>query len=113
CSNGDCAAGSSCTINGPKTNIGYQSGGLPIASVVPVCIPSAATRVSGQSCTTSAQCRGGICDNTQGICVDVCCNDSSCANGTTCEPVSLKLSTGELTTARLCVFSPVPSRVDQ
>jgi hypothetical protein len=115
CSNTDCGAGYVCSVNGPKIASGYQTGGVPLWSVVPVCLATTASsvRVSGAACTTSAECKSGICEKTRGICVDVCCNDSSCANGTTCEPTTLKLSSGQLTEIRVCVFSPVPAQIEQ
>ena len=48
-----------------------------------------------------------------GTCADLCCNDTSCPNGTTCEPTQLKLSGGQVLTVRACLFSPVPVRVEQ
>ncbi|MDP3154218.1 MAG: putative metal-binding motif-containing protein [Archangium sp.] len=113
CANSDCAGGSSCTIAGPKSATGYTSGTSSIVSVLPACVPSAAVRVSGAACTANSECRSGLCEKTRNICVDVCCSDASCPNGTTCEPVSLKLNTGELTTMRGCVFAPVPTLLEQ
>ncbi|MHB8872761.1 MAG: putative metal-binding motif-containing protein, partial [Myxococcaceae bacterium] len=113
CQNSECGSGYVCSINGPKTATGYLSGGIPIWSVMPSCLLSGATRISGQVCTSSAQCMSGICDDVRGICVDLCCSDVSCPNGTTCEMVNLLLSTNQQTTIRACVFSPVPAQIDQ
>ena len=73
CSNADCGAGYVCSVNGPKIASGYQTGGVPLWSVVPVCLATTASsvRVSGAACTTSADCKSGICEKTSGICVDV------------------------------------------
>ena len=101
------------------TNVGKQfrpdNPLLPNYKYVPIGYHGRASsvRVSGAACTTSAECKSGICEKTSGICVDVCCNDSSCANGTTCEPTTLKLSSGQLTEIRACVFSPVPAQIEQ
>ena len=92
---------------------GYLSGTTPIWSAVPSCLASAATRVSGQVCATSAECKSGICDKARNICVDLCCNDASCPNGTTCEPMTFKFSTGQQTYLRACVFAPVPALLEQ
>lgn len=115
CDHADCGAGFSCSANGPSRTTGYQTSMMePVLSVLPSCVASgAANRVSGQACATSAECRSGICDATRGTCVDLCCTDASCPNGTTCEPVLLKLSSGPVSTARACVFAPVPARVIQ
>jgi len=115
CNHADCPSGSSCTINGPTRTTGYQNSmSESIVSVLPSCRASGtATKVSGQACTTSAECRSGICDTALGICADLCCNDTSCPNGTTCKPVNLKLATGTVTLVRACVFSPVPARLQQ
>lgn len=115
CEHADCGSGFSCSINGPSRATPYgTSMGETIQSIMPSCVASgAATKVSGQACATSSECRGGICDATRGICVDLCCTDTSCPNGTTCEPTLLKLSTGPVSLVRACVFAPVPVRVIQ
>jgi hypothetical protein len=110
CSSGDCPGGDVCTINGPTTSI---TGGTQFSGV-PVCLASSATRVSGQACTTSSQCKSGICDATTGICDDLCCNDTSCQNGTACRPIELHLADGGVyDVARLCLFPPYPAIVTQ
>ena len=113
CASADCAAGAACSIAAPKTATGYVSGSSSIVSLLPACVPSAAIRVAGAACTVNADCKSNLCAKTRNICVDVCCSTATCPNGTTCEPVSLKLSTGELTTLRGCVFSPVPVLIEQ
>ena len=113
CAHSDCAAGFACSIAGPKASTGYVSGTAPIVSVLPACVGSTAVRVSGAACAANSECRSGLCEKTRNICVDVCCNDASCPNGTTCEPVTLKLNTGEMTTMRGCVFAPVPAQIEQ
>jgi hypothetical protein len=114
CQHSDCAAGFSCNIAGPSANTGYSSGGAPIHSVVPSCIPSGtANRVSGAACSANAQCLSGICDRNLNICIDLCCSSSSCPNGTTCQPVDYRYNTGAVATIRACVFSPVPARIEQ
>jgi hypothetical protein len=115
CQHSDCGAGYNCSIAGPSANTGYVSGGQQIWSIVPACVPtpSGATRVSGAACTANTQCRSGICDRNLNICIDLCCNSSSCPNGTTCEPVPYRMSSGAISTIRACVFSPVPARIEQ
>ncbi|HEY0880384.1 MAG TPA: putative metal-binding motif-containing protein, partial [Archangium sp.] len=114
CQHADCPTNYSCSINGPRVATGYASGGASIDSVMPACTPSgAANRVSGAACTANNQCRSGICDRNLNICIDLCCNTSSCANGTTCQPVNFRFATGALATVRACVFSPVPARIEQ
>jgi hypothetical protein len=110
CSHSDCSAGFACSINGPTTSL---TGGTPI-SQVPVCLSSAATRVSGQACTASNQCKSGICEATRGVCVDVCCNDTTCPTGTICQPTQLTTSTGKvLDVVRVCLFPPIPAAIVQ
>src|SRR6185295_16097200 len=76
CSNTDCPNGYACSITGPTVAI---TGGTQV-SAVPVCLASTATRVSGQACMMSSECKSGICEATRNVCVDVCCNDTSCPN---------------------------------
>jgi hypothetical protein len=114
CMNSDCGAGRSCSILGPRRATGYQNAASEsIVSVVPSCVGSSAVKVSGQACAASSECRSGICDNDRRICVDLCCNDGSCVNGTTCEPVDVRFTSGETTLIRACVFAPVPVRIQQ
>ncbi|MFZ5470994.1 MAG: putative metal-binding motif-containing protein [Myxococcota bacterium] len=113
CANADCPSGYVCTIDGPKQNTGYTSGGSQIWSVMPSCVASNASRVSAQACTASSQCKSGICDRASNVCVDLCCNDSSCPSGTTCEMVNFKFSTGQITSIRACVLPPTPALVEQ
>ncbi|HEY1088571.1 MAG TPA: putative metal-binding motif-containing protein, partial [Archangium sp.] len=112
CSNADCGSGQACSVAAPKSATGYASGGVGISSLLPACVPSTAARVSGAACTTNADCKSGLCEKTRSVCIDVCCNDSTCPNGTTCEPMSLKLSGTEQTFMRGCVFSPVPALIE-
>ncbi len=109
CAHADCGMGHSCSIEGPRQSV---TGGTQV-SVQPACLASAATKVSGQVCASSAECRSGICERSSGICVDLCCNDTSCPNGTTCEPVMLQFSTGQQTRIRACLFTPVPATIEQ
>jgi Putative metal-binding motif len=114
CTSAECAAGYGCTLDGPRSAIGYNNtAGEGIDSVVPACTLNAGTRVAGAACTANSQCRSNICDRNLSICVDLCCNDSSCLNGTTCEPVNFRFSNGRVTFIRACVFSPVPARIEQ
>jgi hypothetical protein len=113
CEHADCPSGFSCSLEGPRSNTGYTSGGAQVWSLLPACVPSTGTRVSGQACVLSTECRSGLCDKNLGICLDVCCNDSSCPNGTTCEPVNYKLAGGQVSFIRACVFSPVPAQLEQ
>jgi hypothetical protein len=111
CSNAECPAGFVCSINGPTVKL---LGAGTQVSQVPVCLASAATRTSGQACTTSTQCKSGICEATRGVCIDVCCNDTVCPSGQTCQPMTLNLSNGNvIDAARVCVFPPVPTSITQ
>jgi hypothetical protein len=114
CNSGECANGYGCTLNGPRAATGYQnSSGEGIDSVVPACTQQTGTRVAGAACGANTDCRSGICDRNLNICIDICCNDSSCANGTTCEPINFRFSNGRVTFIRACVFSPLPTRIEQ
>lgn len=114
CSSADCPGGTTCSVAGPKSATGYVAGtgGPSIVSVVPACITSTAARTSGQSCSANSECKSGLCEKTRSVCIDVCCNDSTCPNGTTCEPMGLKLSATEQNYFRGCVFAPVPTLVE-
>jgi Putative metal-binding motif len=109
CAHADCVGGSTCGI-GPTQLI--SNGGSQI-SMVPVCRFNTGARPSGAACTANADCRSRICDTLQGVCMDICCNDSSCGTpGQSCEPVSVRIPDGGLIDiVRGCVFSPVPTQI--
>jgi hypothetical protein len=112
CAHQDCTGGRSCGY-GPDQNTGYTVGGRVVVSMVPVCRLNVGTRPSGAACAANADCRSRLCDSVQGICVDICCNDTSCTTpGQTCEPVATVTSDGGiLDVVRACVFSPIPTQL--
>ncbi len=74
CTSSDCDAGFFCHSGG--------KGGR-------YCLPMAkagrgpqGTKVGGDTCTQSTECRSGLCDGTK--CVDTCCGDAQCKVGTSC-----------------------------
>jgi hypothetical protein len=101
CMDSDCPAGYHCSPNGndsPGPVGGYDT--------VPVCWPDGAgahSRVAGQACTSSGQCVSEFCDVNLGVCVDLCCNDSSCPSGLTCEQATIERPAGHQTIGRACV----------
>ncbi|MBI3182833.1 MAG: putative metal-binding motif-containing protein [Myxococcales bacterium] len=109
CQHSDCPGAFICSIQGPRQSV---VGGTQV-SVQPACLTATGSKVSGQACGASTECKAGICDKAQGICVDLCCNDGSCPNGTTCELVKFKFSNGNESNIRACLFSPLPALVEQ
>jgi hypothetical protein len=85
CANSDCAGGFHCGVEG--TGSPGPIGGV---DTVPVCMPDAGGnggRQAGAACSSNDECAGEFCDAALGVCVDVCCNDSTCPLGLTCEDV--------------------------
>jgi hypothetical protein len=113
CTHADCPSGYSCNVAGPSSNTGYTTGGAQVWSFVPSCLPVSGNRVAGAACAANSDCRSGVCDRNLSICVDFCCNDSTCPNGTTCELLPFRFGNGNVSTVRACVFSPVPARIEQ
>jgi hypothetical protein len=101
CRDSDCPANYHCSPNGndsPGPVGGYDT--------VPVCWPDGAgthTRLSGQACTSSGQCVSEFCDVNLGVCVDLCCNDSVCPVGLSCEQATIERPDGHQTIGRVCV----------
>ena len=112
CTHSDCTGGTSCGL-GPTQFIGYTSGGVRLMSAVNVCWNTVGARPSGAACANNSDCRSRMCDALQGICVDPCCNDTTCSTpGQTCEPLPLTIPDGGIVDVmRGCVFSPVPARI--
>jgi hypothetical protein len=103
--NAQCGTGATCDTTSGKCK-------RYVATGVPACVPrtTTGTRVAGASCSSNADCLSQFCERTNlgGVCVDMCCNDANCANGTRCELVMVQKPTGELQSMRVCVHSPVP-----
>jgi hypothetical protein len=87
-------------------------------SMVPACIsntgPGLHNRRAGAACTQDSDCASEWCetDTLGGICVELCCNDSSCPSGQSCEMIRFyRQSDGEDHWARACVFLPAPNQL--
>jgi hypothetical protein len=114
CSNSDCASGYGCSISGPRAYTGYtDSASAQIYSAQPVCLQNTSGKTQGQVCAASSECKSGICEKTLGVCVDVCCNDSTCTNSTSCELLSFKWNDGKVSNIRACVKAPIPTLLEQ
>jgi hypothetical protein len=101
CENNDCPGGYFCSVRGPDA-----PGPVGGYDTVPVCWPNSTgqgNRVAGQACTSNLQCRANFCDRTLGVCVDICCNDSSCPAGLTCESAMITRPDGHQLFGRACV----------
>jgi hypothetical protein len=90
----------------------------PAISAVPSCLPNSGTnlgRRAGAACSVNSDCLSEFCDtaNLGGKCVEFCCNDASCPNGTLCELVRVRKSNNQEMWGRVCVHSPVPDLVTQ
>ncbi|MBI2377320.1 MAG: putative metal-binding motif-containing protein [Deltaproteobacteria bacterium] len=101
CSEADCPSAYHCSLAGNDTagpRGGYDS--------APVCLPDAAgahNRPAGAACTANAQCSSEFCDRTLSVCVNLCCNDSSCPTGLSCESALVVRALGHQTFARVCL----------
>lgn len=103
CTNADCRDGEYCSLRGDT--VPGPAGGV---DTVPVCFPETPTnggRPAGAACDTSAHCASEFCDVILGVCVDTCCNDSTCPTGLSCESEVVTLPSGSQTIARVCVSS--------
>jgi hypothetical protein len=87
-------------------------------SMVPMCLPNAGAgahdRRAGAACAQHGDCASQWCetDNLGGICVEICCSDSACPNGTSCELIrALRASDGKDHWVRACVHTPAPSEL--
>ena len=93
CTSADCADGYVCFAPGTGGTYCVASSSMGLGRST----PGAGT--GGASCKAGTDCRSGLC-GTGGTCVDTCCGDSDCTNGTAC---SLSSVTGQ--DAFLCVAS--------
>lgn len=48
---------------------------------------------AGAPCSDSSECRSGLC--VDDVCVDSCCSDADCTAGTSCQPTTDLLASGE------------------
>jgi hypothetical protein len=85
---------------------------------VPVCLGNASGnrgRRAGSACTTNADCLSEFCEVTAtfGTCIEFCCNDLNCANGTTCELTRVRRTDDTEHWARACVKTPIPATLYQ
>jgi hypothetical protein len=64
-------------------------------------------RTAGQACAANADCQSNFCERTLGVCVEVCCADSTCPVGSTCEGQWVELDGTHATYARVCVNNSV------
>jgi hypothetical protein len=72
----------------------------------PMCVKDVSgqgSRVAGQACTQNSQCASDFCENSLGVCVSPCCNDSVCPTGLTCEKQYVATDTDRVSQVRVCV----------
>jgi hypothetical protein len=108
CSNADCPNGYYCEVDTER--FAGPSGGW---NTVPMCWPDTDTgpRTAGTACSSNDQCASGFCDVNLNICIELCCNDNTCAAvnaSTTCEDARMVLpdrpgEPSSLTFARVCL----------
>ncbi|MBN2361496.1 MAG: putative metal-binding motif-containing protein, partial [Deltaproteobacteria bacterium] len=102
CDNSECPAGYFCSLKGNDA-----AGPIGGYDTVPVCWPEATAtehdRVAGQACSTNNQCASEFCDRTLDVCVDICCNDSNCPLGLSCESALVTRANNHQSFARVCV----------
>lgn len=73
---------------------------------VPMCFPQSTGnggRQAGAACTSNTQCASEFCDRNLNVCVDVCCNDSTCPVGLTCEDSIVTRAAGHQSFGRFCL----------
>lgn len=101
CSDEDCPASQHCALAG-ATRLGPAGG----VDTTPVCVPTGGGnqgRAAGAACGAAADCASEFCDPLLGVCVDPCCNDSTCPLGLLCDSAVVTLAAGTQTIARMCL----------
>lgn len=59
--------------------------------------------MAGQSCTQNSDCASNFCEVDLGVCIDVCCADSTCPQGLECQFVTVETTDDRATSARVCL----------
>jgi hypothetical protein len=106
CTNSDCPSAHYCSLNGLDS--AAPGGGF---NTVPMCFPETSGnggRQAGAACTSNAQCASEFCDRNLNVCVDVCCNDSTCPIGLECEDAIVRRTGNKQSFGRFCL-SATPS----
>lgn len=132
CSNNDCGAGFSCGLAGDAIDSYYiytpengpicdrttpcpngmscdRNSGLcywALNETVPICQKLDlvhGNRQAGAACIHNSDCLGNFCEQELHVCVDVCCNNSTCPAGLSCEMQYIQSGTEGITQARVCV----------
>jgi hypothetical protein len=132
CTDSDCPSGYTCSTQGERqstsyiipTNAGqscatdlecpgeqvcFLSQGICAHSfieTIPMCLkdePAQGARRAGAACTSGSQCASAHCSSVTNTCVEICCSNSTCPLGLTCELQAIETRQGEATTARICV----------
>jgi hypothetical protein len=101
CTNTNCPSGYFCAAWG-NASIGPIGG----VDTVPVCWPELSTgahnRQAGASCTSNTECASEFCDRTLNVCIDLCCNNSTCPSGLTCHQGIVTRPDGGQSYSRVC-----------
>jgi hypothetical protein len=122
CSDLDCPGGYHCSVDGNDQYVGtFTATNEDAVTTVPVCLPNAGgtgTLRAGAQCDANNDCLSRFCERDSlagrggtGKCVELCCSDATCLNGTTCEAVWVVQPDGELANSRVCVHEPAPDRL--
>ncbi len=130
CKDSDCPSGFGCRLDGDAIDTNFVVPNTPpqtcttdaqcsgqggicfngecayrLTETSPMCVRDESgqgNRVAGQACSSNTQCRSNFCEDTLGVCVEVCCDDSSCPTGLTCEFQRVQTTTDRVTSARVC-----------
>ncbi len=131
CTDGDCTSGFTCSLEGDEVATNYvvpESGtscavttdcptgmvcytttgecAWRLAETSPMCMKDASgqgSRRAGAACTSGNDCMSGFCSAATSTCLEVCCDDSTCPVGLTCELQTVQAQGALVTQARVCV----------
>ncbi len=132
CSDTDCGAGFTCSLQGdqvsttyvypppgapactgdaqcPTGMMCYTGGGVcawRLTETTPMCVPdvsSQGTRRAGAACALNRECQSNFCERTLGVCVETCCSDATCPDGLSCEYQVVQTTADRASQARICV----------
>jgi hypothetical protein len=131
CEDSDCPGGYTCAVAGDQIDTSYVypdprgisctsdtdctgQGGLcfnnecawRLVETSPMCVKdvsSQGSRVAGQACAQNSQCESNFCEKNLNVCVSVCCNDSTCPTGLTCDGQTVQTDDDRVSQVRVCM----------
>ncbi len=132
CTDSDCGSGYSCGLTGDQISTTYvtvppdagsctsdaqcPSGMMcfttdnkcawRLSETSPMCVKDEVgqgTRRAGAACSSNSQCISNFCERSLGVCVETCCNDTTCPEGLSCDLQLVQTTPDRVTSARVCV----------